>query len=69
MVLGFPHEICGPPVNLHFNQSHDPYGLQVLKLHVPSNTARENFTHFTVYTRSMLVEQLLGQNRELLSLV
>eukprot|EP00435_Cladocopium_sp_Y103_P051024 s1750_g15.t1 len=30
---------------------------QVLKLHVPSNTARENFTHFTVYTRSILVEQ------------
>ncbi|CAL1130807.1 unnamed protein product [Cladocopium goreaui] len=30
---------------------------QVLKLHVPSNTARENFTHFTVYTRSVLVEQ------------
>eukprot|EP00434_Breviolum_minutum_P017639 symbB.v1.2.015570.t1/scaffold1165.1/size134377/2 len=30
---------------------------EVLKLHVPSNTKRANFTHFTVYTRSVLVEQ------------
>ncbi|CAK9114838.1 unnamed protein product [Durusdinium trenchii] len=29
----------------------------VLKLHVPANTPRGNFTHFTVFTRSVLVEQ------------
>ena len=32
---------------------------QVLKLHVPSNTPRANFTHFAVFTRSVLVEQQL----------
>ncbi|CAK9114761.1 unnamed protein product [Durusdinium trenchii] len=30
---------------------------EVLKLHVPANTPRGNFTHFTVFTRSVLVEQ------------
>lgn len=42
---------------MEFRQNAD---VEVLKLHVPSNTKRANFTHFTVYTRSVLVEQNLG---------
>ncbi|CAJ1389095.1 unnamed protein product [Effrenium voratum] len=33
---------------------------QVLSLDVPANTPRGNFSHFTVFTRSVLVEQTPG---------